>query len=298
MSFSAEVKKELCRNLPGQACCARAQCYGILLFCNTFTAGSIRIVTESKDFARLLPRLFRGAFGFGFDGEPEIQGSKQCFTISRPNRLERILAAYGFSRDSVALHVNLAVLEEDCCKTAFLRGAFLAGGSVTDPAKGYHLEMSTTHRYVSRETYSLVEDVLGVYPKLAVRGGSSVLYFKHSASIEDFLTLLGAPVSAMAIMEAKVEKEMKNKVNRRVNCDDANISKAVDAAQVQLAAIRRLESQGRLSRLPQKLRQAAQARLNYPESNLTELAGMMNPPITKSSMSYRLRRLTELAEEG
>ena len=113
----------------------------------------------------------------GFDGEPEIQGSKQCFTLSRPDRLERILAAYGFSRDSVALHVNLAVLEEDCCKTAFLRGAFLAGGSVTDPAKGYHLEMSTTHRYVSRETYSLVEDVLGVYPKLAVRGGQQRAVF-------------------------------------------------------------------------------------------------------------------------
>lgn len=298
MSFSAEVKKELCRNLPGQACCVRAQCYGILLFCNTFTAGNVRIVTESRDFASLLPKLFRAAFGFGFDGEPEIQGSKQCFTISQPERLERILAAYGFSRDSVALHVNLAALEEDCCKTAFLRGAFLAGGSVTDPAKGYHLEMTTTHQYVSRETYSLVEDVLGVYPKLAARGGSSVLYFKHSASIEDFLTMLGAPVSAMAIMEAKVEKEMNNKVNRRVNCDDANISKVVDAAQAQLAAIRRLESRGQLGELPRKLQQAAQARLSHPESNLTELAGMMDPPITKSSMSYRLRRLTELAEEG
>ena len=137
--------------------------------------------------------------------------------------------------------------------------------------------------------------MLGVYPKLTKRGGSSVLYFKQSNSIEDFLTLLGAPLAAMGIMEAKLEKELKNKVNRRCNCDDANTSKVVDAAQEQLAAIRLLEEQGRLESLPEKLLQAARARLENPESNLTELAGLMDPSITKSSMSHRLRRLMELA---
>ena len=185
----------------------------------------------------------------------------------------------------MALHVNLGVLEEDCCKIAFLRGAFLAGGSVTDPAKGYHLELTTSHSFVSRETSPLIQEMLGVYPKLTKRGGSSVLYFKQSNSIEDFLTLLGAPLAAMGIMEAKLEKELKNKVNRRCNCDDANTSKVVDAAQ----------EQGRLESLPEKLLQAARARLENPESNLTELAGLMDPPITKSSMSHRLRRLMELA---
>ena len=125
-----------------------------------------------------------------------------------------------------------------------------------------------------------------------------MLYFKQSNSIEDFLTLLGAPVAAMDIMEAKVEKELNNKVNRRCNCDDANTSKVVDAAQEQLAAIRRLEDSGRLESLPQKLLQAARARQENPESSLTELAGLMEPPITKSSMSHRLRRLVELSEEG
>ena len=129
-------------------------------------------------------------------------------------------------------------------------GAFLAGGSVTDPAKGYHLELTTSHSFVSRETSPLIQEMLGVYPKLTKRGGSSVLYFKQSNSIEDFLTLLGAPLAAMGIMEAKLEKELKNKVNRRCNCDDANTSKVVDAAQEQLAAIRLLEEQGRLESLP------------------------------------------------
>ena len=131
----------------------------------------------------------------------------------------------------------------------------------------------------------------------AITERSSVLYFKQSDLIADFLTLLGAPVAAMGIMEAKLEKELKNRVNRRCNCDDANTSKVVDAAQEQLAAIRTLEKRGMLERLPPKLLQAARARTENPESNLTELAGLMEPPITKSSMSHRLKRLMELARE-
>ena len=166
---------------------------------------------------------------------------------------------------------------------------------MTDPAKGYHLELATSHSFVSRETSPLIQEMLGAYPKQAKRGGSDVLYFKQSDLIADFLTLLGAPISAMGIIEAKLEKELKNKVNRRCNCDDANTSKVVDAAQEQLAAIRRLSEAGQLESLPDKLLQAAKARQENPESNLTELAGLINPPITKSSMSHRLRRLVELA---
>lgn len=176
--------------------------------------------------------------------------------MTDPEKLRTILEAYGFSReDTIALHVNLSVLEEDCCKSAFLRGAFLAGGSVTDPAKGYHLELATSHSFVSRETSPLIQEMLGAYPKQAKRGGSDVLYFKQSDLIADFLTLLGAPISAMGIIEAKLEKELKNKVNRRCNCDDANTSKVVDAAQEQLAAIRRLSEAGQLESLPDKLLQ-------------------------------------------
>ena len=298
MSFSSQVKNEICRSLPAKKCCCLAQCFGILLFCNTFSGTGIRIVTESQDLAVLLPKLWKRAFGLSFDEQPENLSGKQVFQIRDPAKLKTILHAFGFDPDdTVALHVNLSVLEEDCCKTAFLRGSFLAGGSVTDPAKGYHLELTTTHGFVARETYPLIEELLGVYPKLTNRGGSSVLYFKQSDLIADFLTLLGAPVAAMGIMEAKLEKELKNRVNRRCNCDDANTSKVVDAAQEQLAAIRTLEKRGMLEHLPPKLLQAARARTENPESNLTELAGLMEPPITKSSMSHRLKRLVELARE-
>ena len=194
--------------------------------------------------------------------------------------------------------MNLSVLEDDCCAESFLKGAFLAGGSVTDPGKGYHLELATGHRAVGRETYALMEEVLGFYPKQAVRGANTVLYFKQSDQISEVLTRLGAPISGMAIIEAKLEKELNNKVNRRVNCDGANISKVVDAAQAQLTAIRILRERGVFEELPEKLRVAALAREENPEASLTELAQMMEPPITKPAMNNRMKNLMKLAGEG
>ena len=195
------------------------------------------------------------------------------------------------------MHVNLPLVEDDCCKNAFLRGAFLAGGSVTDPEKGYHLEVATTHQSVSREVFTLVEEVMGFYPKTTARGGTQVLYIKQSEQISDFLTYLGAPVAAMGIMEARLEKELNNKVNRRCNCDDANISKVVEAAQEQLNAIQILQARNLYDQLPVKVRQAAEARLKHPEASLTELAAMMEPSITKPAMSHRLKKLVQLAQE-
>jgi DNA-binding protein WhiA len=189
-------------------------------------------------------------------------------------------------------------VEEDCCKNAFLRGAFLAGGSVTDPEKGYHLELTTTHSSVSRETYTLMEEVLGFYPKTAQRGGGQVLYIKQSDLISDFLTYLGAPIAAMGIMEAKLEKELNNKVNRRCNCDEANTSKVVDAAQEHLNVIRILRERGMVEHLPKKLHQALIAREENPEASLSELAALMEPPITKPAMNHRLKKLAELAKEA
>ena len=298
-SFSGAAKAEVCRVVPQDACCALAECFGVLLYCNSFHADGIRIITESREFAQLLPKLFRKAFSMSFDSCPEEGERKLVFQIRSERKLKTIMEAYGFSReDTLALHVNLPVVEEECCKASFLRGAFLAGGSVTDPGKGYHLEMTTTHQSVARETFALMREVMGFSPKTASRGGGQVLYLKQSEQISDFLAYIGAPVAAMGIMEARLEKELNNKVNRRCNCDDANTSKVVEAAQEQLAAIRKLRSQGLLESLPGKLRQAAAAREENPESALTELAEMMEPPITKSAMSHRLKKLVELAGEG
>ena len=300
ISFSAGAKAEICRAFPQKQCCALAECFGILLFCNSFTAENIKIVTESREFAWRLPKLFKKAFDVEFDSYPSLEApGKLSFQINDPEKIEDIMSDYGFGvKDTLALHVNLPIVEEDCCKAAFLRGAFLAGGSVMDPVKGYHMEITTTHQSVVRETYALMEEVLGFYPKTVLRGGGQVLYLKQSEQISDALTYLGAPVAAMGIMETRLEKDLNNKVNRRCNCDDANTSRVVEAAQEQLSAIRTLRERGMVEHLPKKLQQAAIAREENPEASLTELAALMEPPITKPAMNHRLKKLVEMAKEA
>lgn len=299
MSFSSNVKRELCRPPLGKRCCAVAEAFGVLLYANTFSSSLIKIVTECEDLSARLPKLFKRAFGFGFDSESGPNpGGKRTFLIEDLEKLSQVYQAFGFSLESqLTLHVNFGILEETCCQVSFLRGAFLAGGSVTDPAKRYHLELTTSHQKAGRETEVLLLE-LGFRPKTAARNGSFVLYFKHSNAIEDLLTTMGAPVCAMALMEAKVEKELRNGVNRRVNCDTANLTKVVDAAQDQIAAIKKLAARGELDTLSDKLRSAAALRADNPEATLAELAGLSDPPVSKSAMNHRMRKLMELASES
>ena len=157
--------------------------------------------------------------------------------------------------------------------------------------------ISTSHYKVSRETCALLLDA-GFSPKETTRGGNSILYFKQSNLIEDFLTAIGAPVCAMGVMEAKVEKDLRNGVNRRVNCETANLTKVVDASMEQVAAIRKLQKRGQLKDLPPKLRETAKLRLENPEATLQELAAMQDPPVSKSAMNHRMRKLVALANES
>ena len=296
MSFSSNVKAELCKDSLSKKSCAVAEGYGVLLYCNTFSSMEIRIITESRDFAARLPRLFKKAFVITFDQEPAAQDrGKLQFAISSEDKIAKIFETLQMDlKASLTLHVNFGMLEEEAECMAYLRGAFLAGGSVTDPAKRYHLEMTTSHYKVSRETCALLIEC-GFSPKELSRGGNNILYFKQSDYIEDFLTAIGAQVSAMGVMEAKVEKDLRNGVNRRVNCETANLTKVVDASMGQMAAIRALEEAGELDKLPGKLRETALLRRENPEATLQELAAMLNPPITKSAINHRMRKLLELA---
>ena len=211
--------------------------------------------------------------------------------------MEKIINTLGYdARQLTALHVNFGILEEDCCRTAFLRGAFLAGGSVTDPEKRYHLELATSHVPASREVQALMEE-MGFLPRSIRRGADALLYFKQSEHIEDFLTKIGAPAAAMDIMTAKVDKEIRNGANRAMNCDMANVNKTLDAAQEQVGAIEKLRRSARWDTLPEKLRQTAALRLEYPELSLVQLAEKCDPPVTKSCMNHRMRKLMEEAKE-
>ena len=292
MSFALEVKSELCRTPLSRRCCAQAEAYGVLLYCNTFHAEQARIVTEHEAFAQRLPLLFKKAFKLTFDRFPQ-GGGKQTFSIENPAKLAVLHQAFGSDLRALALHLNFAMVEEACCRSALLRGAFLAGGSVTDPRKGYHLELATSHHSVSREVLALMRE-LDQEPKSAQRKGNAVIYFKQSEKIEDFLTCVGAPLAAMEVMNAKLERDLRGKVNRRVNCEAANLDKAVEAAMSQVEAIRRLEGAGTLITLPDKLREVAALRLAHPEDTLAQLAQRCDPPITKSALNHRLRKLVEL----
>ena len=295
MSFSSGVKAELCRIGLDRLCCAKAEAYGALLYCNTFSAHEVRIITESPDFAARLPLLIDRAFGLAFDRLPSPEEQKYIFQMTDTGKIGRMIDAFGFdSRQSPVLHINFGLLEENCCRAAFLRGAFLAGGSVTEPAKRYHLELATSHAQASRELLALLTD-MGSQPKQTGRGGCRGTYFKSSGQIEDLLTLMGAPLSAMELMNTRAEKELRNGVNRRVNCEAANLDKAVDAAQEQLRAIRRLYELGRVEDLPAQLKETIILRETYPELTLSQLAEEFDPPITKSCLNHRLRKLTELS---
>jgi hypothetical protein len=292
-SFSTKVKNELCRAPAVPVCCAQSECYGVLLLGNIFSAGELRVLTSHARMAGRLPGLFEAAFGFRPEPSPTPgSGKKYVFSITRADWIQKVRQAYGYGpADETVLHINNAVLEHQCCQSAFWRGAFCAGGTVREPEKKYRLEIVTPHRVLARELSALMRES-DLEPSLGERSGSQVLALKASGSIEDFLALMGAPIAAMAVMQAKVEKEIRNSVNRRVNCDTANLDKQVAAAERLKGVIARLESAGRMEMLPDILKDTARARILHAEDSLQQLAERLG--ISKSCLNHRLRKLSEL----
>lgn len=295
MSFSTEVKNELCRVSMQRACCTRAEAYGALLHATVFSHREIRLSTENAVVARRLQALLQRAFFVVC--EPQHQGRKYQSVLDQSAQIGRIFDALGYDRKShVTYHLNRNELEEDCCLASFLRGAFLMAGTVAGPDKKSHLELKSGHQSLAGEETSLLLD-LGLSPKLAHRSGGCLLYFKDSASVEDFLTRIGAPHAAMALMEAKVEKNLRNTINRQVNCETANLVKTADAAARQIAAIRAvLDTRGEEA-FPENLRETVRLRLDYPTDTLAELAQRFDPPISKPGLSHRLKKITEFASK-
>ena len=295
MSFSTEVKNELCRVSMQRACCTRAEAYGALLHATVFSHREIRLSTENAVVARRLQALLQRAFFVVC--EPQRQGRKYQIVLEQPTQIGRIFDVLGYDRKShITYHLNRNELEEECCLASFLRGAFLMAGTVAGPDKKSHLELKSGHQSLAGEETSLLLD-LGLSPKLAHRGGTCLLYFKDGASVEDFLTRIGAPHAAMALMEAKVEKNLRNTINRQVNCETANLVKTADAAARQIAAIRAvLDTRGEEA-FPENLRETVHLRLAYPTDTLAELAQRFDPPISKPGLSHRLKKITEFASK-
>ena len=299
MTFSATVKAELCKaNIDKQRIILAEMC-GMLLFANKFSSKEIRITTENADFAHRASRIMKMLFGFDFDRKiiPSERTRKYSLGILNAEKIEIIFDAFGYEVNTMhTVHLNSALVEDDHTRAAFLRGAFLSGGSIIDPANEYHLELVTSHLYLVREVSALLFE-LEINVKTTQRKGNHVVYFKDSGEIEDLLTRMGAPISAMAVMEAKMFKELRNSVNRKSNCEYANISKTVEAARAQIEAIDKIDRTIGLDALTPQLYEAAMARRENPEASMNELCEILGGAVTKSGLNHRLRKIVEMSKK-
>ena len=296
MSFCQEVKLELLKNLPRSYDARNALVYAVLKLSKSFPQQPTIFTTENKDLAEEVATLL-AELGAIVDIRRDLhrmKGDTEVYTVCIEHEHTRALLKEYYHLGRSPLSDELLLGEG--CTAAFLQGLFLAYGSMTNPEKEYHLEINALTPFFAEEIHGAAER-MGIRFKIARRKGCEILYLKESEQIEDFLTLIGAPVAAMNVMSAKLEKDLRNSVNRRLNCDSANLDKSVVAAQEQMEAIRRLQEAELLEQLPDKLQETAALRLEYPELSLSELAAEFDPPVSKSCLNHRLRKLLELAKD-
>ncbi len=294
MSFSADVKNEICKLSLMRPCCVLSEAYGLMLYATTFSCREIRITTANAALKKRIPALFKKAFGLSIPSFGDY--AMTTFHLSDKSDLKTVFTAFGYEFLDTALHLNRGIIDNECCMGSFLRGVFLSGGSLMNPEKKYHLEFSSNHLTLNREMIALLLD-LELSPKTLKRKNDYVIYLKDSGRIEDFLTLIGAPISAMRLMQTKVEKDLRNTVNRQVNCETANLSKTVEASIRQVNAIRVIDRALGIASLEKPLYETALLRLEHPDATLGELALLSKTPVSKPGLGHRLKKLIDLSEK-
>ena len=295
MSFSHDVKTELCGILPEGSFGKKAELYGLLLFSRALTPSSAIVQTEHEGTACLAERLLRELYQI----EPQKKaagraGRRALVAVSAGGAAPRIYRSFGYDEKTVSLRINRANMETEADAAAFVRGAFLACGTVENPDNYYHMEFVTPFLNLSRDLSRMLSDA-GFEPKNAARKGNYVVYFKESEQIEDLLTYMGATRQSLELMNIKIYKDLRNKVNRVTNCETANIGKTVNASALQMEAIRNIQNAMGLDALPEELREIAQLRLDHPEVSLRELGGLTGTPLSRSGVNHRLRKIMEFA---
>ena len=297
MSFSADVKKELTQNI-SSACCYKAEAFGMLLYGRAFGITEISLMTEFKDVAEHYASGIRDLTGV----TPFIEETKAGnFKISIPEKEDRlkILEFFGYTGKELALRVNLSNLEqtnEDCCSKAFLRGAFLVCGSITDPEKDYHIEFTVAKAKLCDDLMQIIGDT-GLKAKKIIRNNSFVLYSKEAESIEDFIGTMGAGNAFMHIVKTRAMKDIKNQINRRSNFESANMSRSIEAGLKQVALIEEILQKIKLEDMTDDLSALCRLRLDNPDSSLDELGKMMKPALSRSAVSRRFKKLEKILQE-
>lgn len=301
MSFASEIKSELLRTEDKKTCCTKAELCGLICFAGAILpGGKLRISTENAATARRGFSLIKELFGIKSEiltnhSHKGKGGNAYAICVDTPRETLQILSGLSLMEaKTVSFRVREEIVSDPCCMRAFLRGAFLGGGSVANPEKEYHLEFTTPRLPLAEDTVRLFTS-FGLTARIVRRKTSYVVYFKSSEEIGDVLNIIGAAYAYMELMNVKILKEKRNQVNRRVNCESANLDKTVDAAQTQKQAIYRLQKKGRFAAMPPQLRETAEMRLAFPEAPLSEIASLLG--VSKSCINHRMRRIVELSEK-
>lgn len=295
MSFAYDVKRELCQVTSEKDCCPKAECYGMLLGCRSFSKNEVVLQSEHEEIARRFCGLLKEVCGISVRPvSPAKAGGFYTVRLTKPADCLTVLGAFGYSGEEPFVRINRWNFEEDCCVASFLRGVFLSCGSVTDPNGGYHFELSVGKFHLAQDLASLIGEHL-TRPKVTTRKSGYVVYYKESERIEDILTLMEATVSSMEMMQVKIMKELRNKINRATNCETANLSKSLEAGRRHLEAIATIEQLASLDALSPELKAVAVLRRDNPEASLSELGQMLPQPLSRSGVNHRLSKIVEIA---
>jgi DNA-binding protein WhiA len=302
MSYSNDVKNELARIIPERECCRKAELAAMIALAGSINyenGFSIQLSTENAATARKIFKTYKEIYHI--QSRIKVQNRRhfnktRVYIINTP--VDNELQELGLSQDekSIPHRIQWALLNRSCCRRAYLRGLFLAGGFINRPGADYHLEIMTSDSQMAEDMEKLLAR-MKIKARTSERKNNLVVYIKGSEKIVDFLRLVGASMALLDFENIRIIKSVRNNVNRQVNCETANLVKTVDASLRQVELIKKLISTGGVEQIPPRLKSLAMLRIDYPDCTLKELGTMMNPPLSKSGVAYRMRKLEKIVEE-
>ena len=289
MSFTQNIKENISKITNQCALCDVAELSALCKLCTNYQGGQVFIATENEFVAECISGLFKSVF-------------KKDIDYKNKNGNYRFYPGFDFFAETMADKLMIfggdyeRITEKDCCRAAYIRGAFLGGGSVSNPNSRYHMEFDARYEVYANQVLSILKD-LGISAKVTYRKGRYIVYIKEYEQIAGVLGIIGDFTAAMELYNTTIEKDLRNNANRRANCEVANIDKIAKTAAQQIMAIRRIEKTLQFSLLPESLKEIARLRVENPFDSLKELGEKTNPPIGKSGVNHRLKRIAEIAEK-
>ncbi len=311
MSFTYEVKKELADRISNAKHCRVAEIAALISMCGNVKIDEndrykVYIQTDTEVTAKKFRELLWKTFHIDTDVEEkdkQLSHSKKTFIVEIKENKDALLVLNetkimnGQNEIEEQMDINKnEIIKRDCCKRAYLRGAFLSSGSISNPEKDYHFEIKCINKNKANQIVDILKS-FGVDAKSIERKEKYIVYLKDSEKVVDALNIMEAPIALLKVETVKVDKEMINKVNRQMNCDMANNNRKISAAQKVLADIKYIDEEVGLSYLPEKLQQIAKLRLEDHDASLQEIGDMLNPPLGKSGVKHRFKKISEMAEK-